>query len=338
MSRGGRDDWASRFRRANARQSRRVSEADRQAAREIDPTGYLESCGFRVKREGRHLSVRAGDGGEAYRITMQDDGRWIWCDLYGREGGDNIDLVQAIEQGTGYIDAVNRLSSTTTTTTVRRSDQGSLPRQPPRLPPESPVAREEGRKYLEGRGITSGTIAHAERCGLLGYADGGVFFVGRDCAGDVRNATRRAIDPAASTQKRDLRGSDKSYSAILPGDHASVWIVEGGTDAMALHDLYLRRGREPPTVVVSGGAQVRSFLERDHIQAMLRRADRVVLAGEIESSPDAQARADSGHQRQAERVAEITGREVIRWTPSIGKDLADMNARQVAEKISGRNI
>ena len=34
----------------------------------IDPTAYLEGRGFTVRREGRHLSVRAGNE-EHYRIT-----------------------------------------------------------------------------------------------------------------------------------------------------------------------------------------------------------------------------------------------------------------------------
>lgn len=43
--------------------------------------------------------------------------------------------------------------------------------------------------------------------------------------------------------------------------------------------------------------------------------------------------ADTGHQKQAQRVAEITGREAQQWTPLLpqGKDLADLNAWQVAE-------
>jgi hypothetical protein len=87
------------------------------------------------------------------------------------------------------------------------------------------------------------------------------------------------------------------------------------------------------TVIVSGGANVRSFLERDHVQAILKRAERVTVAGENEKNPEAQEKADAGHQKQAQRVAEITGREVRQWTPKPeqGKDLADMNARQVAE-------
>jgi len=165
------------------------------------------------------------------------------------------------------------------------------------------------------------------------YADGGVLFVGYDRAGTAQNATRRAIAPADPVQKRDLRGSDKSYPPILPGDPAKVWIVEGGPDALALHDIAKRSGQQPPTVIVSGGANVRSFLERGDVQTILKQAERVIVAGENEKNPEAQAKADAGHQKQAQRVAEITGREVRQWTPKPehGKDLADMNARQVAE-------
>ena len=104
-----------------------------------------------MKREGRHLSVKAG-GDEAYRVTRQQDGRWLWCDRYGNDGGDNIDLVREIEPGTGYAEAVYRLSGAPT---VRQQPRPSEPkRQPPQLPAQGLAAREHGRDYLKGRGIS----------------------------------------------------------------------------------------------------------------------------------------------------------------------------------------
>ena len=44
------------------------------------------------------------------------------------------------------------------------------------------------------------------------------------------------------------------------------WIVEGGTDALALRDIALRQGDAPPTIIVSGGANAVSFLQRPHIK------------------------------------------------------------------------
>ncbi|MEB2392960.1 hypothetical protein, partial [Escherichia coli] len=81
--------------------------------------------GYTVKREGRHLSVKAG-GDEAYRVTRQQDGRWLWCDRYGNDGGDNIDLVREIEPGTGYAEAVYRLSGAPT---VRQQPRPSEPKR-----------------------------------------------------------------------------------------------------------------------------------------------------------------------------------------------------------------
>lgn len=283
-----------------------------------------------MKREGRHLSVRAG-GDEAYRVTRQEDGRWLWCDSYGNHGGDNVDLVREIEPGTGYAEAVYKLSGAPT---VRQQPGPSEPkRQPPQLPAQGLAACKHGREYLQGRGISPDTIEYAEEAGMVRYVDGGVIFVGYDRTGTAQSATRRAIAPADPVQKRDLRGSDKSYPPILPGDPAKAWIVEGGLDALALHDIAKRSGQQPPTVIVSGGAGVCRFLERDDVQAILKRAERVTVVGENESHFEAQAKADAGHQKQAQRVAEITGREVHRWTPKPehGKDLADMNARRHAE-------
>ncbi|HDS4790969.1 TPA: hypothetical protein QH391_005235, partial [Klebsiella pneumoniae subsp. pneumoniae] len=200
-------------------QGARVAGTDRQSARELDPTAYLEASGYTVKREGRHLSVKAG-GDEAYRVTRQQDGRWLWCDRYGNDGGDNIDLVREIEPGTGYAEAVYRLSGAPT---VRQQPRPSEPkRQPPQLPAQGLAAREHGRDYLKGRGISPDTIEHAEKAGMVRYADGGVLFVGYDRTGTAQNATRRAIAPADPVQKRDLRGSDKIYPPILPGDPAKV--------------------------------------------------------------------------------------------------------------------
>lgn len=128
--RSGRDggsDWASRFRQASAAKRRDagagilpggvgegdtrgagIDPADRQSAREINPTAYLENSGFTVKPVGHHLSVRLGTD-EIYRITQQQDGHWLWCDRAGKEGGDNIDLVREIQPGMGFIEAVYQL-------------------------------------------------------------------------------------------------------------------------------------------------------------------------------------------------------------------------------------
>lgn len=343
-------DWASRFKRASAAKRRaegagelpghvaqshaegaRVDAADRHSARELDPSRYLESHGYEVVRDGtggRHLSVRMG-GDELYRLTRKHEGHWLWCDLYGNSGGDNIDLVREIEGTEGFAEAVYRLVSAPIQPVPVATPK---PRTPPTLPVAGYGSKAAGRQYLEQRGIASEVIEAAEQVGMLRYAPGSLFFVGYDAQGTVQAATRRATDPTDDVQRRDLKGTDKRYPAILPGDPARVWIVEGGTDSLALHTIYRRRGEPVPTVIVSGGAGVRSFLEREEIQQMLRSAERVTLAYENEADAETQERTDTQHDAQAEAVRAITGRlpEMWRPRPEQGKDLADLNTYQLA--------
>ena len=300
----------------------------RSAARAIDPTPYLEGRGFTVRREGRHRSVRDAAGDEVYRLTQPAGGRpWLFVDAYGQSGGDNIDLVKTIEPGTGFAEAVFRLCGEPHATP--QPPRPAPKREPPRLPKQATADREAGRAYLWARGISGETMDAAERAGMLRYGPGAVLFCGRDPEGRAQNVTRRAIEADAKTPKRDLRGSAKEYAAILPGGD-TVAIVEGGTDALALQDMSRLRNETPPTVIVSGGAQVRSWIDR--CAELLRSAKRIILAGENEKDANAQERADAGHARQAEQIEALTGRPVERWTPAPpDKDIAALHARQVAE-------
>jgi hypothetical protein len=311
----------------------RVTETDRFAARELDPTAYLEASGYTVKRQGRGLSAQIS-GDEYYRLD-QKDGRWVFCDRYGNYGGDNIALVKEIEPGTRYADAIYKLHGAPT---VEPRQRPAAPhRTPPRVPAGGPIEQSKGWSYLRDRGISSETVSHAERSGMVQYIDNAVLFIGRDESGRAQNVTRRAIDASDPVQKRDFRGSDKSYPAILPGDPTKVWIVEGGTDALALHDIAKRSNQLPPTVIVSGGANVRSFFDNTEVKAIIEKADKITISGENEKNAEAQTRADAGHQKQAEKAGEITKGEIQTWTPPAqDKDLAALNVRQQSQAEQNR--
>ncbi len=339
---GGADHrWDSRFRRASAAKRaaadattgtaispKRIDEQTRQDARHADPVPYLEAHGFTVKREGRHASVRNSSGDEVYRLT-QTAGHWLWCDQYGQDGGDMIALAREITPGALFRDAVFLLTGGAAL--VQRVQPPEPPPAPLALPPFKPHQRSAGRAYLAGRGISPATLDAAEAAGMLRYALDAVLFVGYDEAGQPRSATRRMIDDDATPNKRDLRGSVKAFCPVLPGDPTTLWIVEGGTDALAVQDREGRGGKPAPTVIVTGGAGVRSFLDRPAIQERLRKAARVVIACENEKDAETQARTDAHHAQQRDRVCRIAPGAVVQlWHPPAGcKDMAQLHARTV---------
>lgn len=276
------------------------------------------------------MSARQGRD-EVYRVTRQHDGHFVACTNDGAAVGDNAALVQHVEGGS-FVDAIHRLIGPTAPKPMPRATPEPV-RTPPKVPPQTAQAREAGRRYLQTtRRIALQTVYDAENAGFLRYVDGGVIFVGHGPHGP-ENAIKRATDPADQVQKRDFKGSDKRFPPILPGNPATVWIVEGGVDALALHDLARRAGREPPTVIVSGGSRVRAFLENESVRAILAGADRVVVALENEANPDIQAKTDAEHRQQAGAVREITGREAELWRPQGAKDVAELNekAAEIAE-------
>lgn len=278
------------------------------------------------------MSVRV-HGDEVYRCTRKDDGHWVTCDRFENGIGDNIALVQDLEPGTGFAEAVYRLSGAPSVSMATR--QAPVVRQPPRMPAQDPADVRRGREYLRRRGISVETIEQAEAAGMLRYSAGGVLFVGRDEAGTAQNVTRRAIDASDPIQKRDLAGTDKRHPQRLPGSPETVLIVEGGADALAAHDVARRAGRPAPTVLVSGGVNVRSWIETPWVQKLLKVARRVIVAGEREKSHEVQQRTDTAHQAQIERLREVCGPvvEVTSWRPPEGcKDMADLNQVQ-AQKV-----
>jgi len=301
----------------------------------IDPTAYLEGRGFTVRREGRHLSVRAG-GDERYRITQKSDGRWVACDKTGNGIGDNIALVRDLEPALGFLEAVARLAAGPVAT--REPIPEPPPRTRPARQPQTRADRQAVRVYLRGRGISVGTLDHAERTGFLRYTGGSALFVGRDGRGAVRLVSQRLIAPTVDEKpKRNLAGSDKTYPPLLPGNPRVVWIVEGGVDALAVRDLALRRGKAPPTALVSGGAGVRLFLDNPTVQTLLLQANSVVVVRDNEATAKKQAETDAAHDRQIARIRELRG-ACGDWRPPVGvKDVAELNQRERAGAGAGRS-
>ncbi|RCV86034.1 relaxase/mobilization nuclease domain-containing protein [Vreelandella rituensis] len=350
-SSGAGSDWNHRFKRASASRTRadaaaagerdsagnRVAEGDLRTARTVDPTPYLESHGFRVKWEGRHGSVRDERGDEHYRLTRKIDGRTLWCDLYGNDGGDSIALARELEPDLPFVEAVYRLLGGTGSTApvTRQQRQTPRPQKYPSIVLGTHAGAEAGRAYLRDRRlIDDDSIGYAEQSQMLRYdPDGRLLFTGYDEEGRVRNVTRRAINKAETVQKRDLKGSDKSFPPILPGDQgARVWIVEGGVDAIALHAEARAKGRKIPQIIVSGGSGVRSFIENSAVQQLLRDAPRVIIACDNEPKPANQPRTDAEHAAQRDAVALINPRVRLWHPPNQYKDIGKLREANQARR------
>jgi hypothetical protein len=159
-------------------------------------------------------------------------------------------------------------------------------------------------------------------------------FCGFENSKDIRSATVRYFEPLVRADgslmtKRDLENSNKSYPCVLPGNKRVV-IVEGGVNALAVHDMALRRGKTPPTIVVSGGVGVRAWLSTPHMRALLEEAEDVTIMAENEREPEIQDRTDSQREKLADEIAHIRQGEVPKiLKPPIGcKDAADWNVQQ----------
>lgn len=310
---------------------RRFSETELDIVRGLDPSTVAPDLTVTARR-ARTMTLRGP--GESYRAELRA-GRWmVFTD--DRAIGDAVAFYR-YRTGVDYVSAVKALrepagrAHALSVATPQAAVTFSLPRQ-------TVASRKSGRDYLIRRGITPAVLDHAEACGALSYSPGAVVYVGRDAAGIPCAATRRWIEPRGALKALDVPGSAKAANPmIVLGDPRSraMWIVEGGTDALAVCTLYRLRQQPVPTTLATGGAHVRQWLERPDLQALLRKAEKIIIAFERESSPATQASTDAAHARQIERVREIvTDRvPVDAWRPPPGvKDVAERLVCIVADQ------
>jgi hypothetical protein len=331
--------WNDRFKKASAAHRRAaagpvpapVPAHEIQSARAVDPKPILEKYGFEVRSVGKQYSIRQG-GDEIFRSTNKN-GHWVHCDHYGGGIGDNIALIQHIDPSKNFADTVFELHGAPA---FQPQPIPDLKKLRPLLPACNSWAEARGRDYLLDRGISIDTINAAENCGFLAYTMDGILIIGRDPqCGEVRAITRRAIDDNAEMPKRDLRHTNKvDFPPVLPGTGAAVVIVEGGGDALAVHDMCKKQNRPLPTVIVSGSAEAQGFLEQPHVQKILKAAEKITVCYENEPKESIQKKTDAAHDKQLSRIREIvpSGSTVQAWRPGPGcKDAADVNEAMVIE-------
>jgi hypothetical protein len=327
-----------------------VSKKDIEEAKAANPQSFLMSQGFDVWREGPYRLIAAKDDIKAFRIDYKpNQGIWLYCDIYGNHGDDMIGLAKEVlnvrfheavailkRHPGGSLDISGRKRQTHSTGHRSQNQNFKSDILEP-IPIKLPLRGDFSltMSYLCSRGILEETVTYADEAGFIYPVDDGLLFIGYDDIGKVMSATWRSTFQGANPSKRDLRGSDKRYTPILPGNSKEVWIVEGGVDALATHTFARLNDKEPPTAIVSGGASASRFLKNGYIPGkiywILRGASRVVVTMESEKNAIVQARTDEGHRNQANLAGLIAEKaQVVLWHPpqGQGKDIADVLAFQ----------
>ncbi len=100
---------------------------------------------------------------------------------------------------------------------------------------------------------------------------------------------------------------------------------------MALVDVYKREGKPPPTILISGGVGIRSYLDNKNVQQIFLNAEKIVIYGENEKDAETQVRTDELRQRLISKIKEVSGNKDISIVmPEFGcKDIAEQNLAQV---------
>jgi hypothetical protein len=298
-------------------------------ARVTDPTTALAIYGFAVKwdRSHKHAEVIDGNGDEVYRLTLKPDGCYVCCDHYGGPIGKfsgTIDLMMDIDSALTFGPAIKFLLDRYDVVNTANKPKIIIPTKPQK-PPFSCASL--CRKYLRKRGIDSYIINISEEIDFISYCSSGVLAFGYDDNRILRNITLRSIYPTAPRQKINLPGSSKYYPQVLKGVKETVVIVEGFIDALALWSFKHKTNKNLPTVIVSSGAGIKSFIENPSIQHIFKKADMVWICDENEIDEDTQKRTDNQHQQQLEKIAKLVGDERVRRfkLPNHHKDLAAFN-------------
>lgn len=319
-------------------------------AKGCDLPAELEKLGVKLKKNGTNeFKVHTG-ADEADRLFRSSrDGHWLAHTPGGdREFVDSIDYLRR-HTGAGYRETVLMLAGDPQSASLAAMQLAAQPAKTPaqkaiHLTVANQVQRQQAADYARSRGISTETLREAHKQGMLALDQGGVVFVGRKPNGEIGSAETRLLNPrlvdGEAVTKWSYAGSDKTFPPILRGDEKNVHLVEGGFDALALRDLHIKEGVEPPTIVVTGGAKTRKWENNEQVRNLIGRAEKVTAWQDNELFPDGtpdlekQAKTLADHDKQAESIVKIRGGAdgFERLSPPKGvKDLAELNKKTQAD-------
>ena len=337
-------------RRAKAEQDYRDFGARIETAKRIDLPAWLMARGVELKKEGTTgYREDKAQKDNPYHFFKGDDGLWR-----ARSGDTYLNAIQYVQQveHRDFKDAVMVMSGGDgmTALAIDRALQQSQALGNKSRTAAAIVIRAADKEQRERaaiyardeRGISRETLTEAHKQGFLALDDRGVAFIGRDHEGKICNAETRLLKPEKYKDeylsKVSYAGSDKTFSPILRGNDRDVHMVEGGFDALALHDLAKRQRTEPPTVIITGGARTLKWSQNPQVQELIKGAETVTNHRENEvdkktglPDPKKQAETDAAHEKQVAAIIQIRGSAdgVKNARPPAGvKDLADWNKKQ----------
>lgn len=326
----------------------RLYEGALQRAKAADLPVWLQAHGVELKKNGLNgWKYSHGKGDNDLLFKSSRDGAWLVKTTHGeRETLDAIGYVQ-MHTGMSHREAVEALSGMQLGLRARASQpaKATTPAPAPAATPAAPtilsikeptdVQRRAANEYARQRGISDETLREARRQGVLKANHRGVVFVGYDQQGQIRHAETRLLKPVEIggelASKLSYNGADKTFPPVLRGDDKNLHFVEGGFDALALRDLAVRDGREPPTTIITGGARTLKWRDNEALRELIKNADSISAWSDNDHHlpPEKQAEVAAAHQKQYEALVEVRGSEegIERLVPPAGvKDLAEMNA------------
>lgn len=337
-------------RRAKAEQDYREFGERIEIAKRIDLPAWLRANNYAIVKEGTngHREDKASKD-NPYHFFQGDDGLWR-----ARSGDTYLNAIQYIQQleNRGFKDTVmvmtggDGMSALNIDRALQQSQAlGNKSRTAAAIVIRAADKEQQERAAIyarDERGISRETLTEAHKQGFLALDDRGVAFIGRDHEGKICNAETRLLKPEKYKDeylsKVSYAGSDKTFSPILRGNDRDVHMVEGGFDALALHDLAKRQGTGAPTVIVTGGARTLKWANNPQVQELLKNAQTVTNHRENEidkktgmPDPKKQADTDAAHEKQVAAIVHIRGNAdgVKNARPPAGvKDLAEWNKKQ----------
>lgn len=317
------------------------TQADMQSAKNVDLPKFAElQLGLKpIHDTASSYKIKIGEG-EHWLLFRSKAGNWLAHDPHGERTFDAVGFVQEIT-GSSFKKSLAMLNNVSETSyEAPQNAPKERSQRPVELRPQNAIASRSALAYALERGISRETLHQAKEQGFCRSDDRGIAFIGYDEQGRARCAETRAlkaveVKPGSWTTKVSAPGTDKTYSPILRGQNpADVHVVEGGFDALALHDMYRAEGRPTPTVITTLGAKLTKFVDSPLVQQALENAEQITVWREHEKNADVQAKTDKGHTKQIDAIREHLQEQRIDaelkegMPPSSTKDLADWNLQR----------